>query len=121
MKELNNYHKKGSRRSTRYLIDYLIIKGIEDRTLLDIGGGVGTIQHELLKNNLASVIRVEASSAYSEVSKDEPNLQGHADRIHFFYGDFVDLSADIPVTDVETLDRVICSYPNMDGVTTIGI
>lgn len=114
LKELKKYHKKGPSKSTRYLIDFLVTNGIEDKTLLDIGGGVGTIQHELLKNGLDSVISVEASLAYSEVSKDEAKRQGHTDKISFFHGDFVDLSVNIPMTDIVTLDRVICCYPNME-------
>lgn len=114
LKELKKYRTKGPSKTTRYLIDYLVTKGIENKTLIDIGGGVGTIQHELLKNGLASVISIEASTAYSEVSKDEAKRQGHADKINFFHGDFVNLSADIPMTDIVTLDRVICCYPDME-------
>ncbi|UCG03809.1 MAG: class I SAM-dependent methyltransferase [Candidatus Heimdallarchaeota archaeon] len=114
LKELKNYHKKGPNKSTRFLINYLVSKGIEDKTLLDIGGGVGAIQHELIKNGLASVVSVEASKAYSEASKDEAKHQGHADKINYFHGDFVDLSPEIPMTDVVTLDRVICCYVNME-------
>lgn len=114
LKELRKYHKKGPSKTTRFLIDFLVTEGIEGKSLLDIGGGVGTIQHELLRNGMKSVISVEASSAYSEVSKGEAERQGHTDRVQFHHGNFVDLAPDIPNADVVTLDRVICCYPDME-------
>ena len=114
VKELKKYHKKGPSKTTRYLIDFFVNEGIKGKSLLDIGGGVGTIQHELLKSGMVSAISVEASSAYSEVSKDEAKRQGHTERIQFHHGNFVDLAPKIPMTDVVTLDRVICCYHDME-------
>ncbi|MFX0211655.1 MAG: class I SAM-dependent methyltransferase [Candidatus Hodarchaeota archaeon] len=114
VKELNKYHKKGPSKTTRFLINFFVTEGIKGKSLLDIGGGVGTIQHELLRNGMAKAISVEASSAYSEVSKGEAERQGHADRVQFHHGNFIDLAPDIPKADVVTLDRVICCYPDME-------
>ena len=46
-RELKGYREKGPAKSTQMLIDAIEADGIEDKTLLDIGGGVGAIQHEL--------------------------------------------------------------------------
>ena len=48
--DLKAYRKKGPSKTTRMLIDALKAQGVEDMTLLDIGGGVGAIQHELLNS-----------------------------------------------------------------------
>ncbi|MFX1300121.1 MAG: methyltransferase domain-containing protein, partial [Promethearchaeota archaeon] len=113
-KELQLYRNKGAEKTTQVLIDALIAEGVSDMTLLDIGGGVGAIQHELLRAGVSSCISVEASSAYIEAAKEEAQRQGHVKSIIHQYGNFVDLAADIPQCDIVTLDRVICCYPNVE-------
>ncbi|MHA2272184.1 MAG: methyltransferase domain-containing protein [Candidatus Hodarchaeales archaeon] len=114
-KELRDFRKKGARKQTRFLLDAIMAEGMKE-TLLDIGGGVGTIQHELLRSGMSQAINVDASSAYSAAAKEEAERLEHADRISFHQGDFVDVASQIPPTDVVTLDRVICCYHNMEGL-----
>ena len=118
-RELSRYRKKGPRKTTRMLIDAAKSEGVEGMTLLDIGGGVGAIQHELLKAGAGSVVSVDASTAYVEAAEDEAKRQGHADRVHYLYGDFVNLASDIPEVDIVTLDRVICCYDNMEALVRL--
>ena len=109
-KELQNYRNKGPTKVTQLLLDALIREGVSGMTLLDIGGGVGGIQHELLKAGASSCINMEASQAYIDVAKEEAERQGHAERISHLHGDFVDLAKDLPQCDIVTLDGVICCY-----------
>lgn len=109
-KELQQYREEGPVKTTQMLIDALKTEGVSGMTLLDIGGGIGAIQHELLKAGVSSCIDVEAAHAYIEAVKEEAVRQGHADRIEYLHGNFVDLAADIPQSDIVTLDRVICCY-----------
>jgi magnesium-protoporphyrin O-methyltransferase len=113
LKELKKYHLKGPSKTTNSLIDFLKTEGVKGKSLLDIGGGIGIIQHELLSLGVTSVINVEASTAYHEIAKKEAEQQGQSDKIEFHKGNFVDLSPNIPSTDIVTLDRVICCYPDM--------
>jgi magnesium-protoporphyrin O-methyltransferase len=64
--DLRRYRRKGPRRSTRLLVAALKAEGVEGKTLLDIGGGIGAIPHELLDAGAASATSVEASRPYSE-------------------------------------------------------
>jgi magnesium-protoporphyrin O-methyltransferase len=98
------------------LISQLQSENIENATLLDIGGGVGAIQHELIKNGIGKAINVEASTAYSVASREEARRQAHENKIEFYQGDFVTLADSIPATDVVTLDRVICCYHDMKAL-----
>ncbi|MFX1265262.1 MAG: class I SAM-dependent methyltransferase [Promethearchaeota archaeon] len=111
--DLREYRKDGPKGSTRKLLDAVMAGSVSDMTLLDIGGGVGAIQHELMKAGASSSINVEASQAYVEAAKTEAKRQGHADRISHFHGDFVDLASDIPECDIVTLDKVVCCYHDM--------
>ena len=112
-KNLQKYRKEGPSKTTRILIDALKIEDIKGKTLLDIGGGVGAIQHELLKAGASNAINVEASKAFIEAAKEEAERQGHADRVNHHHGNFVDLAPNIPQADIVTLDKVICCYPDM--------
>ena len=115
-KELKAYRKKGPRKTTRMLIEALGAEGIEGMTLLDIGGGVGAIQHELLGAGVSSATSAEASLAYMEAAKEEAQRLGHGDRVSYHHGDFVDLAPAIEAADIVTLDLVICCYHDMEAL-----
>ncbi len=85
-------------------------------TLLDIGGGFGSIQHELIKNGVASAVGVEASTTYVRAAKEEAERQGHADRITTRHGNFVEMAPQVEPADIVTLDKVICCYHDMEGL-----
>ena len=55
-KKLAEYQKNGPAGTTRILIEALKAKEIEGSTLLDIGGGIGAIQLELLKAGARSAL-----------------------------------------------------------------
>jgi len=111
--DLKRYRKNGPDRTTKLLLDALKNQDVEGMSLLDIGGGVGTIQHELLKAGVESVVSVEPSEAYNEAAAKEAKRQGHRERISQLAGDFVELANETPRSDIVILDRVICCYTNM--------
>jgi hypothetical protein len=108
--DLAAYHNHGPADTTQMLIDALRAEGVDGLTLLDVGGGIGTIQYELLKAGVRRAVSVEASTAYIEAAREEAERQDFADRITFHHGDFVDLAPDLATADIVTLDRVICCY-----------
>ena len=114
--DLRRYRRKGPRRSTRLLLAALKAEGVEGRTLLDVGGGVGAIQHELLDAGASAATSVEASHPYLKTARVESKRRGHAGRARFRRGDFVELAATIEAADVVTLDRVVCCYPDVEGL-----
>ena len=62
-RDLRRYRHKGPTAPTRILLDALIEAGVRGRTVMDIGGGVGAVQHELLVRGAERVINVDASAA----------------------------------------------------------
>ena len=60
------YRKRGLDRTARRMVEFLELHGIEGATVLEIGGGVGEIQIELLKRGAASSVNLELSPAYDE-------------------------------------------------------
>ena len=114
--KLTKYRAHGPDPTTRILIDALKAEGVEGMTLLDIGGGVGAIQHELLHSGVQSVTSVEASSAYIAAARAEHERRGQAHRVDLRHGNCVDLATDLPPADIVTLDRVICCYHDMQAL-----
>jgi 2-polyprenyl-3-methyl-5-hydroxy-6-metoxy-1,4-benzoquinol methylase len=113
-KELRRYRKKGPLKSTRLLVEAVRALGAEGRTLLDVGGGVGAIQHELMPAGVREAVHVDASRPYLAVSREEARARGYEDRTTYRYGDFVELAPEVDQADIVTLDRVICCYPDME-------
>lgn len=108
------YRKKGVDKTARRMIAFLEQQGIEGATVLEVGGGVGEIQIELLKRGAAGTINLELSPAYEEEAAAllrEAGLQGRAERrLH-------DIAADpegVASADVVVLHRVVCCYPDYE-------
>jgi magnesium-protoporphyrin O-methyltransferase len=112
-RELDAYRRKGAEGATRRLVEALLAEGVEGATLLDIGGGIGVIQHELLADGASSSLDVEASRAYLAAARREAERRGFGERAAHRYGDFVELAHEVEPADIVTLDRVICCYPDM--------
>lgn len=75
-RELRKYQTKGPGKTTRLLVEAIKSANVEGATLLDIGGGVGAIENELLEDGVQSSIDVDASSAYLEAAARRPNVRG---------------------------------------------
>jgi len=110
--DIKGYHKRGPAKQTKLILDAVRSLNLKDVALLDIGGGVGTIHHELLKDVAREATHVDASSAYLKEAKDESEKQGNSERVKFIHADFTDVAAKLPQADIVTLDRVVCCYPN---------
>ena len=114
--DLKRFHKEGADPTTRALIDLIKGIGVQGQHLLDVGGGIGAIHHELLDAGLYAATQVDASRAYLEVARQEATTRGHADRVRFVAGDFVKVAGEVPEADIVTLDRVICCYGDMESL-----
>ena len=116
------FRRRGPDRSTRLLIDALraalSTRESAETLLLDIGGGVGAIHHELLDGPVRRAIHVDASPAYIAVASEESERRGHHGRVDFVSGDFVVAADSVPAADVVTLDRVICCYHDMQALVS---
>jgi len=117
--ELSRYRAKGPDKTTRMLTEAIKQEGVDGLTLLDIGGGLGAIQYELLGAGVQDATSVDASTAYLTVARAEAQRQGYADRVTYHHGNFVDLATEIAPADIVTLDRVICCYHDMEKLVSL--
>jgi magnesium-protoporphyrin O-methyltransferase len=115
-RQLRRYRKKGPEKDTRRLLAELTLHGVRGSTFLDVGGGVGAIQHELMAAGAAGGTSVDASPSYLAAAKAEAEARGYASRMRYLEGDLVDADMEIEPADFVTLDRVICCYHDMPAL-----
>ena len=111
-RDRDRYRRSGPDRTTRMLLDLIVARGIAGASVLDVGGGIGVVDHELLRAGAGQAVLVDASPASLDVAREEARRLGLTDRIQFVAGDFVRVASDLEHADIVTLDRVICCYPN---------
>jgi Methyltransferase domain len=106
------YRKRGLDKTARQLVGFLQSRGLDGATVLEVGGGVGEIQLELLKRGAERTVNLELSPGYEQEAARlvrEAEVEGRVDRrIHDIA---VDPAAVEPV-DIVVLHRVVCCYPD---------
>ena len=117
-RDLRRYRKRRMRKSTRLLVDALRPHA-RGSTLLDIGGGVGAVQHELIEEGLTEATQADASAAYIEASREEAERRGNGGIVEYRHGDFVELAPELEPADLVTLDRVLCCYPDVERLVEL--
>lgn len=113
---LERYRRRGPEGTTQMLIEALRATGVRGASVLDIGGGVGVVHHELLGAGAARATDVDASTAYLALARGESERRGHAQRVRYIHGDFVALAPSLEGADIVALDRVVCCYPDMPAL-----
>lgn len=114
--DIKSYRRRGPAAQTKLILRAIRSLGLKNAELLDVGGGVGVIHHELLEDVAEKATHVDASSAYLKVAKAEAERRNHRERVNFIHADFTDVAGQLPKADVVTLDRVVCCYPDFRGL-----
>jgi predicted RNA methylase len=104
--------QKGLDKTGRRIVGFLATHGIQNATVLEVGGGLGELEIELLKPGAARAVNLELSPAYEVEMKrllSEQALEGRVEwRVH-------DIAADpdaVDPADIVLLHRVVCCYPD---------
>lgn len=111
-KQMRRYRQNGPDRSTRKLLRYIGQTRLNNRTLLDIGGGVGAIQWFFLENGASKTLDIDASSSYLKIASQYAVEKGWDNDSEFLLGDFVNDFQSSELFDFVTLDKVVCCYPD---------
>jgi SAM-dependent methyltransferase len=113
-RDRERYHANGPDETTSMLLDMIGSEAATGATVLDIGGGIGVIDQELLHRGASRAVLVDASRAYLEAARDEASDAGLLDRLEIVAGDFVHRAGSVARADIVTLDRVVCCYRAVD-------
>lgn len=116
-RDARRYRRLGLRGSSRWLFEALRGAGVDARSVLEAGGGVGALQVELLEAGAASAVNVELVDGYEEAAAALLAERGLAARAERRVGDFAREEGTLPVADIVVMHRVLCCYPDAGALT----
>jgi magnesium-protoporphyrin O-methyltransferase len=108
------YRKRGLGEIERHMVDYLETAGLEDASVLEVGGGVGELHIELLERGAARAVNLELSPAYDREAVRLLVEHGLEARVERRLHDIAEDPAAVEPADVVVLNRVVCCYPDYE-------
>jgi magnesium-protoporphyrin O-methyltransferase len=113
-RSMERYRKNGLGALERRVVGGIVASGVEDATVLEIGGGVGAVQLDLLAAGAKSGEVVELVSAFEPYARELAHELGLAERTSFVVADVLTDPESVEPADIVVLNRVVCCSP--DGV-----
>ncbi|WP_460719542.1 methyltransferase domain-containing protein [Microbacterium aureliae] len=113
------YERRGPTRPARRIIEFAESVGLTGATVLEVGGGIGDIQLELLRRGAARTVNLELSGQYESEAGRLIDGAGVSGRVTRMQG--VDVAVDpaaVGAADIVVLNRVVCCYPDYDRLLT---
>jgi magnesium-protoporphyrin O-methyltransferase len=113
-RDAEGYRTSGLKGAGKRLVELIATRGVDGADVLEIGGGIGALQLELLQRGAAHATNAELSPAYEGEAVallEERALTRRVDRR------IVDIATDPDVVqpaDVVLLHRVVCCYPDYE-------
>jgi SAM-dependent methyltransferase len=111
-RDLERWREKGLRADARDAVDFLVAEDVS--SVLEIGGGIGAAQIELLRRGAAQTVNVELSHGYEAVARELADAEARSNQVERIVGDAV--SSELPDADAVLLNRVVCCYPDHDAL-----
>jgi cyclopropane fatty-acyl-phospholipid synthase-like methyltransferase len=108
------YRRRGLSRSARAIVSFLADRGIEGASILEIGGGVGELHVELLRDGAAKATNLEISTNYEAEAAQLLESAGMAARVERRFLDIAQAPEEVELADVVVLHRVVCCYPDYE-------
>jgi 16S rRNA G966 N2-methylase RsmD len=109
-----SYRRRGLDSTQRRLVSFLVDRGIRDASVLEIGGGVGELQVELLSRGASKATNLEISHGYETEAAALLKRSGVADRVTRRFVDIATSPEAVEPADVVVLHRVVCCYPDYE-------
>lgn len=116
---LRRYRKKGLDKLEREMVASVPARALDGARVLEIGGGIGAIQAELLASGAGQGEIVELVAAYEPYARELAREKGFGNRSTFRVVDVLEHPELVAPADVVVLNRVVCCTP--DGVRLTGV
>jgi 2-polyprenyl-3-methyl-5-hydroxy-6-metoxy-1,4-benzoquinol methylase len=113
-KMAKRYRRRGADKTARRMVGFLASRGVEGASVLEIGGGVGEIQLELLARGAARTTNLELSPAYDAEAARLARENGVEERVERRMHDIAVDPEGVEPVDVVVLHRVVCCYPDYE-------
>jgi phospholipid N-methyltransferase len=112
------YRKRGLDKTAALMVAFLAEQGVEGASVLEIGGGVGVIQLELLRRGAERATNLELVDSYEEDAAALADAADVADRITRRQVDLARTPDSVEPHDIVVLHRVVCCYPDYQRLLT---
>jgi 2-polyprenyl-3-methyl-5-hydroxy-6-metoxy-1,4-benzoquinol methylase len=113
-REARRFRKRGLRGSAKALAN--LAGDVRGESVLEVGGGIGAIEIELLDSGAARATNVELAATYEDAARTLLAERGLSERVDRRLGDFVAEADAIEPHDVVVMHRVVCCYPDVDAL-----
>jgi magnesium-protoporphyrin O-methyltransferase len=115
-KDAKRYRRDGLDDTAAEMVAFLRERGVQGASVLEIGGGVGAIQLELLAGGAAGATNLELSPEYEDEAAALAREAGVAERVERRLGDIVQEPGLAGEADAVVMHRVVCCYPDYDAL-----
>jgi hypothetical protein len=118
-RSLKRYRERGLDELERSMVAAGRAEGLGGARVLEIGGGIGALQAELLEAGAESGEIVELVPAWEPYARELARGKGLEQRVQFRIADVIEEPGAVAAADVVVLNRVVCCSP--DGVRLAGV
>lgn len=109
---LRRYLRKGlAGTDARQIVAWAAEQGLDGATVLEVGGGIGQIQAELVRRGAAHGTVAEVVAGYERPARELADATGIVGRTSFLLADLVEAPDAVDPADVVVLRRVVCCSP----------
>ena len=115
-RDAKRYRRKGLDDTAGVMVDFLRRRGLEGASVLEIGGGVGALETELLWAGAAQAVNVELSPYYEETARELWREAGVADAAEYQVADVAADGRQVGPADAVVMHRVVCCYPDYEAL-----
>lgn len=115
-RDAKRYRRKGLDKAGQRIVDLLRSRGLKGATVLEIGGGVGAIEVEVLKAGAQRAVNVELSPFYEREALGLWRETGVSERADYVVANVAADGRDVEAADAVVMHRVVCCYPNYDAL-----
>ena len=115
-RDAKRYRCKGLDDTAGVMVDFLRRRGLEGASVLEIGGGVGALETELLRAGAAQAVNVELSPYYEETARELWRETGVADAAEYQVADVAADGRQVGPADAVVMHRVVCCYPDYEAL-----
>ena len=120
-RELRRYLRHGlGGADARQIVAWAEEGGLRDATVVEIGGGIGQVQAELVRRGAASGRVVDAVAGYADLAGELTREVGIADRSSFVVADPLAQPEAVDAADIVVLRRVVCCSPDGPELLAVG-
>jgi cyclopropane fatty-acyl-phospholipid synthase-like methyltransferase len=115
-RDLKRYRRKGLDETGSLMVGFLRDRGLEGAKVLEIGGGSGAIEAEVLKEGAARAVNVEVSPYYEEAARELWREAGVEERAEYLVANVASDGQEVDAADAVIMHRVVCCYPDYDAL-----